>query len=256
MRKLTNQNVYFQRLGYEKNVTVFYEEGKKYEKVVYFHDSQNLWSAENSYANVSWEIQKLFNKPEMQNILVIGIDNSPTKRLDEYAPFDLETELKRLAPDRIINPQGSEYIDDILDCVIPSIEKDKVSDTVKRGIVGSSMGGLISTYAGVKYPGTFNYVGGLSNAYWFCQSKIEEYIKTEGTVPERMFLSVGNDESHDGLTNQIYLDSNKNVFDLFYGKTNVIFETVDNGKHHEIVWQEMIERVINYLFNQGANNVK
>jgi predicted alpha/beta superfamily hydrolase len=256
MKTISNIKVNFKRLGYDKKVTVFFEEGKKYSKVVYFHDNQNLWKAENSHTKVSWEIEKLFSKSDLQDILVIGIDNSETNRLDEYGPFQLQEELRQIAPERAIKPQGDDYIEDIIDCLIPVVENNITTSNVKRAIIGSSMGGLISTYAGIKHPEIFNYVGGLSNAYWFCHTDLVKFINKEEKYPERMFLSVGTQESHRGLSNEMYLDSNKLIFDTLYGKTNTIFEMVEKGTHHEIVWQEMLERVVNYLFNQGLENEK
>jgi len=42
-----------------------------------------------------------------------------------------------------------------------------LSDRSNTGIMGSSMGGLISFYAGLKYANIYSKIGAMSPSFWF-----------------------------------------------------------------------------------------
>jgi predicted alpha/beta superfamily hydrolase len=62
----------------------------------------------------------------------------------------------------------------------------------ETSVAGSSMGGLISTYAACVYPTIFKRVASVSSAYWFNQEEIEELIKlSDVSEVERFYLELG-----------------------------------------------------------------
>ncbi|MBX4373528.1 hypothetical protein K4G95_25085, partial [Mycobacterium tuberculosis] len=72
---------------------------------------------------------------------------------------------------------GEAYIEFILHTLKPLIDekyRTKPNDTL---MAGSSMGGLISTYAACRYPHVFQRVASLSSAFWFNQTEIERFIE-------------------------------------------------------------------------------
>jgi len=60
-----------------------------------------------------------------------------------------------------------------------------------NAIVGSSMGGLISIYIGLKYPDAFGRVGAFSPALWFSPEIFEYVSKHKRKSEQRIYLLAG-----------------------------------------------------------------
>ena len=82
------------------------------------------------------------------------------KRLDEYSPWKNS---------KYGGGEGGAYIDFLVQTLKPYIDKNyrTLSDQQNTAIIGSSMGGLISFYATLKYPTIFGKSGVYSPSFWF-----------------------------------------------------------------------------------------
>ena len=123
---------------------------KKY-PVLYAQDGQNLFDASTAYAD-EWHLDEtldsLFADKQNPEIIVVGIDNGEKHRMQEYAPW---------SHPKYGDGEGNVYIDFIVNYLKPFIDQNyrTLSDRENTGILGSSMGGLISFYAALKIPGSF-----------------------------------------------------------------------------------------------------
>ena len=84
--------------------------------------------------------------------IVVAVDNGGSARLDEYSPWR--------------NPQygggqGEQYVDFLTQTLKPYIDGNYRTrpDRANTGVAGSSMGGLIATYAAARYPAVFGQSG-------------------------------------------------------------------------------------------------
>lgn len=92
-------------------------------------------------------------------LIVVGIDNGRERRMTELNPWDHE---------RFGKGEGKLYMDFIVNVVKPMVDATyrTLAGREHTGIMGSSMGGLISHFAVLQYPTVFGKAGIFSPAYW------------------------------------------------------------------------------------------
>ncbi len=115
------------------------------------------------------------------------------------------------------------------------------------------MGGIISLYTGLKYQNVFSKIAGLSNAFWFAEKEMLEFIEKNGKKNDmKIYLDVGTKETSK-VENldfpAIYINSNKSIVK----KVKEYFEDVkfvieEGSEHNEIYWAKRFPEVIKYLF--------
>ena len=138
--------------------------GKHY-PVLYMHDGQNLFEEWSAYGE-EWEVDETIDAMK-EKCLVVGIDNGREYRLREYNIHDHAEHG---------GGQGKQYIEFIVQTLKPYIDTTyrTLADKEHTYIAGSSMGGLLSFYAGLLYPETFGKTGVFSPSFWLHQAIIEE----------------------------------------------------------------------------------
>lgn len=143
--------------------------------VLYMHDGQNLFDPATSYIKVDWGVDEMMTRliaqKRVRPAIVVGIWNTP-RRVAEYFPRRVADEaLPAEAREQLIQEHGTLLGDAYLQFLVtelkPFIDQSYRTlpgpgDTV---IMGSSMGGLISLYAFLEYPGVFGRAGCLST-HW------------------------------------------------------------------------------------------
>ncbi len=120
--------------------------------------------------------------------IVVGIDNGGGDRIGEYTPWS--------------NPQygsgnGDKYMEFIVETLKPYIDQhySTLPDRENTGIMGSSLGGLISQYSSLKYQGTFSKAGLFSPSYWFSDSIWTFTQETGKQYAMRFYQLCGTNES-------------------------------------------------------------
>ena len=124
--------------------------------VLYMHDGQNLFDVATSFAG-EWEVDEsldaLVREGRLPGLIVVGIDNAGDARLDEYSPWR----------DRQLGKggRGDAYAAFLIRTLKPHVDRTwrTLPDAAHTGIAGSSMGGLISLYAGLRHPEVFGRIG-------------------------------------------------------------------------------------------------
>ncbi len=116
--------------------------------VLYVQDGQNLFNP-----NAMWGGWQLSAAPPAAMMLV-GIDNSPA-RMDEYThvPDDLGS--------GSVGGQGDAYAD-YVHVTVRSLIASQYGEPPTVGLMGSSLGGLISFHIAARYPGAYDYAASLS----------------------------------------------------------------------------------------------
>jgi predicted alpha/beta superfamily hydrolase len=157
-----------------------YFSGKKRFPVIYMHDGQNVFDDATSYSG-EWGVDEFFDSlgTDAKEWIVVAIDNGGAKRINEYCPYDFS--LEGITPGNDLNRgEGNEYVDFLVKTLKPFIDKNyrTEKDKASTAIAGSSMGGLISLYAELKYPKVFGAAGVFSPAFWIAPA-IYSDIKRE-----------------------------------------------------------------------------
>lgn len=214
------------------------------------HDGQNIFSDDKASYEMGWHVDEKLEKVGLDDWLVVGLEcASGTERLNEYAPFPINFKgIKR----SVTGGKGDLYLKDLVESIIPMIIKTYFNDEKPRltTLMGSSMGGIISLYAGFEYPDVFDQVASLSGAYYVSIDAFKDYLSTPfEKTPKKIYLDVGDKE--EGLNDPSgYLKAHEVVKEALMKQTPKFKfkETIiKGGVHNEIAWRTRLEKILNYL---------
>ena len=144
--------------------------------VVYFHDGQNMFDGRTSYVG-EWHADETLEKLATEGIeaIAVAIPNARDDRLDEYSPWSGRSGYRR----RRVVGRGGVYLEWLLGSVKPLVDRSFPTrrDRAGTGMLGSSLGGLISLYAGARYPELFGFIGAMSPSVRWHDSRIVEMYR-------------------------------------------------------------------------------
>jgi len=269
-KKIITEKIYIPQLDRKRKIRIYlpldYNETNKKYPVLYMHDGQNLFDTQTSAFGDDWGIDKTLNEFEKEKdfigLIVVGIDNNDSLeygvgRLNEYSPWknsEIGKNTNWRGKNQILGGEGEKYSKFIVETLKPKIDKEyrTLSDRENTMISGSSMGGLISLYIGLKYQNIFSKIAGLSNAFWFAEKEILEFIEKTGKINNmKIYLDVGTKETSEASNPdfpKIYMDSNKNVVKKVKEKFNDVKFIIDEGaEHNEIYWAKRFPEVLKYF---------
>lgn len=157
--------------------------------VVYVQDGDELFSPDIS--DVLLRLERLFASGQLEPLLLVGID--PKERRDEYTPWPA----KKLTADfNDFGGEGPAYLSFVVEELKPFIEERyrTRSGPGNTGIIGASLGGLISMFAAYEHPGVFGKIGSISGSYWY-EGFVEFMKETPIAAGEqRIYMYVGSAE--------------------------------------------------------------
>jgi predicted alpha/beta superfamily hydrolase len=200
---------------------------KKY-PVLYMHDGQNVFDDATSFAG-EWGVDETLDSiaAQKKEVIVVAVDHGGPKRINEYCPYDM---------DKYGKGEGDAYVDFLVKTLKPYIDKNYRTEKTKANtfIAGSSMGGLISMYAVLKYPDVFGAAGVFSPAFWV-GPKIFEDIKAKGSkVNSKIYFYCGKQESETMESDMLKaFEEMRKV-----SKSRMITCVRPEGKHTEWVWRQ------------------
>ena len=187
---ILSENFYIPQLDKKRRIWIYlppdYESTSKNYSVIYMHDGQNLFDESTSFSG-EWEVDETLNKiykEKKLGLIVVGIENGGSKRLDEYSPWKNT---------KYGGGEGDAYVKFIVQTLKPYVDKNyrTYPDSNNTAIIGSSMGGLISYYAALKHPTVFSKSGVFSPSFWFSEKSFD-YAKENGNLNDsKMFLLAG-----------------------------------------------------------------
>jgi predicted alpha/beta superfamily hydrolase len=208
---------------------------KKY-SVIYMHDAQNLFDAKTSYSG-EWNVDEKLDSLKAQ-VIVVGIEHGNDKRLEELTPYKNE---------KYGGGNADNYLDFIVKTLKPHIDKNyrtkpKAKNTI---IMGSSLGGLVSYYAILKYPETFGKAGVFSPSFWF-SNDIYTLTEQASKIKTKIYFLCGDKESDDmvkDMTKMERLLDTKRCYCLHLTKSKI----VKGGEHNEKLWRDGFVKAILWL---------
>ncbi|GGG41404.1 alpha/beta hydrolase [Hymenobacter glacieicola] len=217
--------------------------------VLYMHDGQNVFDACTSFSG-EWGVDETLQQlqqagQDAAGCIVVAVDNGGPERLNELSPWK--------------NPeygggQGNEYVDFMVRTLKPYVDATyrTLSGREFTGIAGSSMGGLISTYAALKYPQVYSKVGVFSPAFWFAKDSLFRYVQQHRPQPGTQFYFVsGTTES------ETMVPFMKAMHDtLARSGAGVEYTTPADGKHAEWFWKREFPAAYRWLYRQDSTAYK
>lgn len=209
--------------------------------VLYMQDGQNLFDAATS-AYGEWGIDEILDSLIQQGgpgVIIVGIDHGGDKRLNEYNPYD---------NDKYGKGEGKAYAAFLVNTLKPFIDKHfrTLTDAPNTGIAGSSMGGLISFYTWLKYPGIFGKAGIFSPSFWIApQIKNDIHLK-ENQLKDYVYFIAGDSESTNMVSDMQSIFND--MIQQGFPKDHMEIKVIPGGTHSESYWHREFGQVYLWLF--------
>ena len=219
-----------------------YDTSSKKFPVIYMHDAQNLFDAATSYSG-EWEVDETLNaiyKETGKGFIVVAVENGGEERINEYTPWSNE---------KYGGGKGALYIDFIVHTLKPYIDATYRTKPQQKytGLMGSSLGGLISYYGGLKYPDTFGKIGALSTSFWF-SNEVEDFTSENGKLSKtNLYLLVGGKEGDEMEQDTHKME--KLLIETGFKERNLRSKIVPEGKHNEAFWRSEFAAAVKWLYN-------
>ncbi|UOQ50993.1 alpha/beta hydrolase-fold protein [Hymenobacter cellulosivorans] len=211
--------------------------------VLYMHDGQNVFDNCTSFSG-EWGVDETLSQLQQQGLdatgsIVVAVDNDGAQRLNEYSPWN--------------NPQygggqGDQYVDFLVQTLKPYIDSNYRTLTGREytSIAGSSMGGLISVYAALKYPNVYSKVGVFSPAFWFAEQSLFQYVQQHPANPATRFYFVSGAQESQTMVPLI-----QQMHDALRSggvpAANLSFNARPDGQHAEWFWKREFSAAYQWL---------
>lgn len=218
-----------------------YETSKKKYPVIYMHDGQNLFDDKTSYVG-EWKVDETLNKiyeETGKGFIVVGIEHGGKERVNELTPWKHE---------RHGGGKGKEYIHFIVNTLKPYVDANYRTKPKQKhtGLIGASLGGLISYYGGLTYPDVFGKIGALSTSFWF-SNEVFDLTKKKGNQKNlRMYLLVGGKEGGSMVSDMFKAE--KMLVESGFYKKNLTSKLNKKAEHNEAFWSSEFEAVVKWLY--------
>ena len=233
--------------------------GRQY-PVLYMHDGQNLFDPATSFRG-AWQVDVTLAllAADGLELIVVGIPNAGEGRYAEYTPY------KGRRPD-IAGGLGRGYLRWVVEVVKPAVDAALPTrrDRGATGILGSSLGGLISLWAAVAHPATFGLIGSMSTAVTPGQDEIVRRLARLPDPPIRAYLDVGGHEASDAPSSGLerrwskaMIRESRQIRDalvasgLREGETLRLVEDPD-ADHLEVHWARRLPGALRFLFGRDS----
>jgi predicted alpha/beta superfamily hydrolase len=222
------------------------DKAKRY-PVLYLHDGQNLFDGATSFIpGQEWRAdetaQALIEAGRIRPLIIVGIYNGGDSRIDNYTQAFSEKFKKGGKADlygRLIVEELKPFID--------SQYRTLPDDT---GLGGSSLGGLVSMYLGLKYPNVFTKLAVISPSVWWADRQVLKDVAAAPKSPARIWLDIGTDEGKNG---EETVEEARMLRDALIAKGWVLGRDLayfeDPGaQHNEAAWSKRFDRVLEFLY--------
>jgi predicted alpha/beta superfamily hydrolase len=220
-----------------------YYTSAKYYPVLYLHDGQNLFDNHAPFG--TWGVDKCMATLSDLGLdmVVIAIDHGGKDRIAEYLPYDNNT---------YTDKKGEQYTKFMMEELKPYVDTHfRVHEGREHtAIGGSSMGGLISLYAGINHNDVFGNMLIFSPSLWISSQVFHHALAFKPKAPSRCYLYCGGQES-DSLKPS--MDMMHDILKSKHPHLDVSFSYNPEGKHQEYYWGLAFNHAIQWLF---TNQIK
>jgi predicted alpha/beta superfamily hydrolase len=225
-------------------------EGDRRFPVLYMQDGQNLFDPETSFIHGNyWHLGEtadaLIETGEIEPLIIVGIYNVGVKRIDEYTPV----EDKRLG-----GGQADAYGRMLVEELKPFIDRQyrTLPGAGNCGMGGSSLGGLVTLYLGLRYSAEFSRLAVLSPSVWWRNRTILRTVAALSQKPElRIWLDIGTKESTRAVPDARALRDGLIKKGWQLGQDLTYFEA-EGAEHTESAWADRVAPMLKFLFPAPA----
>ena len=228
------------------------EEPQRKFPVLYLHDGQNLFDGRTSFVKGrTWQVREhtdaAIEAGELEPLVIVGIYNTGDRRLAEYT-FEYNWQMGGGEAEAY----GRLIIHDLMPWVAHHyrVRQDRES----TGMGGSSLGGLVTLFLGLRHAERFGKLAVLSPSVWWNHKSILGYLNEH--APQlwerpKMWLDVGDREGQRTLRDVDHLARRLKANGWRPGET-LHFEKVHGGTHDEASWAARVRPMLRFLFPRST----
>jgi predicted alpha/beta superfamily hydrolase len=224
----------------------YHEQPQRRFPVLYMHDGQNLFDGSTSFVpGMDWHVghtaDDFILTGAVQPLIIVGIYNVGKVRIQEYTP----TQAPRLGGGR-----ADRYAKFLTEEVMPFIQREyrALPDPRVTGIGGSSLGGLLSLYLGLKHPQIFGRLAALSPSIWWNQRVILRFAAAAPVEPRpRIWLDIGTKEGP-RIVQEV-----EQFRDILLQKgwqlgKDLHYQRIEGAEHNEAAWAQRVGPFLQFLY--------
>lgn len=213
--------------------------------VLYMFDGHNVFFDEDATYGKSWGLADYLDAADIP-LIVAAVESNRhpnTDRLSEYSPFSFRDDRYG----RVVG-RGKTTMEWFVNVFKPAIDEKfpTIPDREHTFIAGSSMGGLMSLYAVLRYNKIFSRAAALSPSLWVDPERLEKLIRSARLRRDTvLYMDYGQRE----LPNNAGMeeDLRRAVALLMERRLLFTFRIVPNGNHSEASWERQTPFFISTL---------
>ncbi len=218
--------------------------------VMYFHDAQNVFEPHTAFVpGHYWEIAESAGEwieaGRLEPLILVGIPHGGERRVDEFTPSR--------NPQNNYGGQAPLYGRMLTEEVLPFINHQyrTLTGPAHTGLGGSSLGGLVTLYLGIRYPEHFGKLAVMSPSVWWDYRMIlRKIVAITHRRRARIWLDVG---SNEGSQPRVTLRDVRLLRDVLVRKgwkpgINLYYYEDPLGGHDEKAWAARSPHMLEFLF--------
>jgi enterochelin esterase-like enzyme len=224
------------------------EQAERTYPVLYLNDGQNLFDPATSYIKGrTWMVREhadaAIEAGEVEPLVIVGIYNTGDRRLAEYT-HERDWQMG--------GGEADSYGQLLTLELMPWIaEHYRVrSEREHTGLGGSSLGGLVSLYLGLRFGEAFGQLAVLSPSVWWNHKSILGILSETAPLLDhrpRIWLDVGDHEGRMTLKDAEMLAKRLRA-NGWVDEESLHFEKVRGGTHDEASWSTRVREMLRFLF--------
>ena len=220
--------------------------------VLYLHDGQNLFDGRTSFVkDRTWQVREhadaAVEAGEIEPVVIVGIYNTGDRRIAEYT-HEYNWQMGGGEADvygKLITLELMPWI---------ASQYRVRQDRENTGLGGSSLGGLVSLYLGLRYPTVFGKLAVMSPSVWWNHKSILGYLNEH--APQmwerpKVWLDVGDREGQKAVRDVEHLARRLKANGWKPGET-MHFEMVQGGTHDEASWATRVRAMLRFLYPKSS----
>lgn len=225
---------------------------------MYYWDGHNLFEDQDATYGKCWGLKEFMDRWDKKMILVgMECGHEGNERLNEYLPYHLHRAGGMFAG---LEGIGDATVRFLIEELKPAIDREFRTYPFREctAIGGSSMGGLMSLYAVIKYNRWFSKAACLSSAIGFCMPQLLHDCQESHIDPDtRVYLSWGTQEAS-GIRDVWQEDRHSDTY-----RQNKAFENQlrqrnaavrlycqVGGQHCEADWEKQVPLYMHFLWQE------
>ena len=265
MSKIESFQIEIPQLKRDRTVWVYLPDNYKQSgdplPVIYMHDGQNLFYDKLTAYGTAWHADKVMDDvfaTTGRSAIIVGVECYDRARLSEYSPWKMSLSAAishKGTPKHNRGGEGEQYAEFFTKTLKNTV--DSKYNTVKEregtAIIGSSMGGLISCYIGLRHQRLYGTMGLFSTYSRFNRGAFNAFLsKTKQTLPQHALVYCGGKEGDDSKRgDRIMMNDSLDLFKRL-SQRGIVCELLFNSdyKHFETAWGVYFDKFARDFLNR------